>query len=506
MPLLAGLVLGQGFHRRQRLPALAVTGLLCLFVLSLTRWSVPFWTYVPLVHYVQFPWRMLIPIGFLGAVLVAMANRMHRLAWLPLSAVTILVAVSALGQAPSGRFVPPDVLDARTLETHEFGSALDGVAIESEYQPRTASPDVVYASQGRRAAPDDTAAPPLEVQQLAMEPTAFRASVEAAQPSVIRLQSFYFAGWQAKLDGHAWPLRPAPPAGLIEAAIPAGTHTLNVAYSGTRLEGISGLISGVALLGLIGWLLRRRPLVLAPIVLATAAVTGLLAHPPTAQRVIRPSSWSPSPDQTLVGAEGPRLTVQGIEADLVWLFAAPREASFDFVLRDTAGREVRRVSASQAQTMPYEYLAANELLQRHYTFTQPLGIRAGTYSLSLETPASSFPLGQVALDGDVQPSHALNVAFQERAILSGYTIDRVRSSPGLATDDLPSRADALAHPGDFLLVSLLWRAGQTMDQNYTAFVHLIDVDGRSWAAHDNQPDGGLQATSSWVAGQSVPDR
>ena len=91
-------------------------------------------------------------------------------------------------------------------------------------------------------------------------------------------------------------------------------------------------------------------------------------------------------------------------------------------------------------------------------------------------------------------------------MLHSYRVDRIKLIPGLVLDDLPGRGDVTAHPGDYLLTSLKWQAGQTLDQNYVVFVHLLDADGRSWAGHDNQPNGDLQATSSWVPGQSVSDR
>jgi hypothetical protein len=36
-------------------------------------------------------------------------------------------------------------------------------------------------------------------------------------------------------------------------------------------------------------------------------------------------------------------------------------------------------------------------------------------------------------------------------------------------------------------------------------VHLIDASGKAWATHDNQPNATLQATSSWVPGQTIRD-
>jgi len=115
-------------------------------------------------------------------------------------------------------------------------------------------------------------------------------------------------------------------------------------------------------------------------------------------------------------------------------------------------------------------------------------------------------LGSVDVPEPAQAGRRLEAKFQDKATLDSYKVERLKARPGLAVDDLSGRADATAQPGDFLLVSLLWRSERIMDQNYVVFVHLIDADGRSWASHDNQPNATLQATSSWVPGQDIADR
>jgi hypothetical protein len=496
-------LLGDGDASRTQLPALGAGLLTLLALFGLTKWSVPLWLNVPLMGYIQFPWRLLILVGFFAAAMLALAASWWRWSWLPLAVLAAAMAVASLAQVPDQRFLTPPPLDARSLQSQEYGSALDGVAIESEYQPSTSSPDLMKAAQGRRLPDDDTSAPPLQVQALTLDPVGLHATLNAPQPSRIRLQTLLFPGWEARLDGRSWPLRPATPAGFIEAAVPAGVHRLDVTYAGTPLEGVAGLLSGLALLTWLAWLLKpfplpprwqrpgegSHPLAFAAVLLVPAATAAWLAlHAPTP---IKADSWQASPDQTLVAVDGPRLTQRGVQADLWWQFGAPREAAFDFVLRDAAGREALRVPASAAATMPYEYVAANELLERRYTLTGPFDLPAGEYTLL----AGDHPLGQVALPGGSPAAHRLDAVFGDRAVLETYAID----------GGLSGRADGAAHPGDFLRVSLLWRARAVLDQNYVAFVHLIDADGKEWAGHDNQPNATFQATGSWVPGVAVPD-
>lgn len=511
---LLALLLWHGLRSRRRLPELGLIGIALVVLFGLTTWSVPFWMNVPLMGYIQFPWRLLILVGFFAAAMLALAASWRRWAWVGAGAIAAAIAIASLGQVPDQRFLTPPSLDARALQSQEYGSALDGVAIESEYQPQTSSPDLMKAAQGKRLPEDNTSAPPIQVRELSFGATEVHAVVSASQPSRIRLQALLFPGWQARLDGRPWPLRAATPAGFIEAQIPQGSHRLDVTYAGTTLEGLAGLVSGLALLGWLAWLLRRRPLAVAGVLVATAVVAGALTHPAALRRVAGLSAAAPvgvaahAPvaqsagassylaDQALVSADGPRVTPRGIEIDLFWQLAAPREASFDFVLRDSGGREVRRVPASQAATLPYEYVAVNELLERRYTLAGPFDLPAGAYTLS----AADYELGQVTLPGPDPAAHRLDASFDDRAMLASYAVDVLNEPP------LNSRADAAAYPGDFLGVSLLWHSQRTIDQNYVAFVHLIDGSGKTWASHDNQPDATLQATSSWVPGSNIPDR
>ncbi|MBI3977511.1 MAG: glycosyltransferase family 39 protein [Chloroflexi bacterium] len=56
-----------------------------------------------------------------------------------------------------------------------------------------------------------------------------------------------------------------------------------------------------------------------------------------------------------------------------------------------------------------------------------------------------------------------------------------------------------------LTATLYWRAGAAVDVNYTAFVHLLNAEGRLVAQHDGMPGNGAALTSTWLAGELVVD-
>jgi hypothetical protein len=61
------------------------------------------------------------------------------------------------------------------------------------------------------------------------------------------------------------------------------------------------------------------------------------------------------------------------------------------------------------------------------------------------------------------------------------------------------------HPGSRLWVTLYWEGLQTMDRDYSVFVHLLDERGVTIAQRDSWPGAGNDPTSDWVAGQARRD-
>jgi 4-amino-4-deoxy-L-arabinose transferase-like glycosyltransferase len=59
--------------------------------------------------------------------------------------------------------------------------------------------------------------------------------------------------------------------------------------------------------------------------------------------------------------------------------------------------------------------------------------------------------------------------------------------------------------GDLVRLQLYWEARETLQENYTIFVHLVDGQGRLVSQQDNQPVRGTHPTSRWQVGEMVID-
>jgi 4-amino-4-deoxy-L-arabinose transferase-like glycosyltransferase len=116
-------------------------------------------------------------------------------------------------------------------------------------------------------------------------------------------------------------------------------------------------------------------------------------------------------------------------------------------------------------------------------------------ALAVTTPAG-VPAGNVVVVGPVRvagpavppsppPQHPLSVRFGSAMMLTGFEIDRPDASNSV--------------------VRLHWHAAVLLPDDYTVFVHLLDLSGRYVVGADSQPAGGQVPTSTWQPGETVVD-
>lgn len=80
--------------------------------------------------------------------------------------------------------------------------------------------------------------------------------------------------------------------------------------------------------------------------------------------------------------------------------------------------------------------------------------------------------------------HRLDVSFEDKARLLGYSIDK-----------------DTVRPGDHISVVLYWQALMAMNDDYVVFIHLINPDGTLSAQRDSPHGETLQTTRYWKPGE-----
>jgi hypothetical protein len=246
-----------------------------IMVFMATRASLPLWENLPLVAFVQFPWRFVgravLPLSLLaGAFVTALLS----LGWgghkLPLSlllvlSVTLLIVTALPFTYPPTGYCPtkpqPNILD---LFAYEHLSRLVGVDPEGSYFPVTVqarpidSPlEAQYAAALDSASDDgeitiarfDTESLPdgTTIHWARYAPNYAKLEIETPQATRARYLTFAFAGWQVRVDGRPVEIIPSTPEGLITFDLSAGRHTVEIDWGSTPIRAGATMLSILAL-------------------------------------------------------------------------------------------------------------------------------------------------------------------------------------------------------------------------------------------------------------------
>lgn len=374
--------------------------------LLFTRYSHPIWAYVPLIHYLQFPWRLHALIGLGVAMVIGLAVGLVRLpassSWPIPFLFAALLAFAALpgihydiAKEPlSGHPLQEHDVDLRLVAAYDY---LRGLFVREfqdiwlfEYMP-------VWSAQAREdfflppaQPPEDAPSLPASITPGPQRPLDRVFHVRSPAPWTLSFHQFYFPAWEVYVDGRRVSTYPRGELGLLAATIPAGEHTLRVRYGHTPAQRVALLLSLLALAIWTGWAARARPGWLA--VPALVGLYLLVAAAPAWTPVRGPILPTPQ-DVTLgegihlVGSYIPRQEVQAGERlwfALYWFAAAPPRQRYKVIVH-LADREGRTVA--NGDTEPWFFFTPTtrwqrgELMEDWYAVDVPDDLAPGRYVL-----------------------------------------------------------------------------------------------------------------------------
>ncbi len=245
----------QGDERRRQRRLLGFLSICCgVFAVLMLAGSEWFWTTLPLMKYVEFPWRMLAPASFCLALLAGAAARglAQLRTWrgpAAAAAMGLLILPNLSHIAPAGN----QTVDLDAWAPQQIARRGVSVTTRNEYEPAAALAPIYHEETMR------TVAGRAEGELIRRSPVHWSGPIHAVMNSTLDVSCFFFPGWQASVDGVEAPLVAAPGSGLIQLTIPAGQRRLELHFGRTAVRATADAVSLLSLLIFAAlWVRSRR--------------------------------------------------------------------------------------------------------------------------------------------------------------------------------------------------------------------------------------------------------
>lgn len=244
-------------ERARRAPlVIFLLAVLALLIVLMLPVSTLLWESIPMMPYIEFPWRFLIPASLVLATLAALgatwlAPQGRRALWFALCTGAIIAYNVPLLDL---EYHDPQPQAASVLDAHEIERSTGWLSGTSagEYLPTWAGEKQHSWTFTERFAvseviPRLAPAEDVAVLESAWGPVSGTVRVDAAAPTTLVFEWFYFPGWKARVDGEAAALAPVGENGLLGVDVPAGEHEVSVRFGLTPLRRGAMLASLAAL-------------------------------------------------------------------------------------------------------------------------------------------------------------------------------------------------------------------------------------------------------------------
>jgi hypothetical protein len=224
-------------------------GAAALIMISITN---PVWQHLPKLRFVQLPWRWLLCLNTVLALLVAMATR--RWTSRVIAVGVLLGAVLVVGyriQAPWWD-TAADITEMSDAVADHTGYEGSDEYVPAGDDPYELKKDVPLVGEDH---PE-----PKRPEILQWGPADKHIQVRTEGVELLTLRLFNYPAWEATVNGKRVPIQSADVTGQMALSVKPGDNDIQIHFGETRDRSIGGLISIFSLLLFSGtWICTRRP-------------------------------------------------------------------------------------------------------------------------------------------------------------------------------------------------------------------------------------------------------
>jgi len=202
----------------------------------MTNYASTFWQ-IPHVNIIQFPWRLLSLIVLISAILTAfVVDSVKSKEFAAVLIITVSI-VSTIAYTKPPKFVQRDEGFYSTNE--------DTTTVREEYLPLWVKQKPKIRANHKIEIEGDG-----ELTSSQIKPANYEANINAQRDLIVRINTIYFPGWQASVDGQDVNINYINnPNGLMSFQLPEGDHKVIIKYGKTPVHLFSELISLTSLVG-----------------------------------------------------------------------------------------------------------------------------------------------------------------------------------------------------------------------------------------------------------------
>ncbi len=216
--------------------------------------SVFIWNSLPLLKFVQFPWRFLALAMFFGSFLAASLVSMFK-KYQPAICVLFVGLIIALNinYFKPEKYFPDasdqNILSGQSWQTQSMATLLDYLPSQVKTVPETLAPSSPWVVQGEA-----------QISEFKKRSDFWRFTIDSSNLSgaTVRVPVFDFPNWTVLIDQQPVVFGHNNDLGVIEILIPAGKHTVVGWFSNTPLRLIANLISIISFSVLLIFLALQR--------------------------------------------------------------------------------------------------------------------------------------------------------------------------------------------------------------------------------------------------------